>query len=109
ALWFTEIAAKKIGRITASGAVTEFALGSNPGNPREITAGPDGALWFTLSAVSAVGRINTEGDVTEFTLPNAGSLEGITAGPDGNLWFTDTAAGGKVRRVTTAGRFYELP
>jgi hypothetical protein len=44
ALWFTELVANKIGRITTAGAMTEFNVPTPPGL---ITAGPDGALWFT--------------------------------------------------------------
>jgi virginiamycin B lyase len=56
-LWFTEGSACQIGRITPTGAVTEFAI--PPGTPfcelRGITAGPDSQVWF----VDLGGRIGS--------------------------------------------------
>jgi len=65
-----------IGRITSTGAVTNYPL-PNPridnADPRDITVGGDGALWFTIkilsSNASAVGRITTSGQITEYPLP----------------------------------------
>ena len=48
ALWFTEIGANKIGRITTLGVVTnEFTVPTANSDPVFISVGPDGALWFT--------------------------------------------------------------
>ena len=44
ALWFTNRANDTIGRITTTGAITNF--GHNIVNPRAVTTGPDGAVWF---------------------------------------------------------------
>src|SRR5437588_106152 len=66
-LWFTELAADKIGRITTAGVVTEFAVPTAGSAPGSITAGPDGALWFTEFQGNKIGRITTAGVVTEFT------------------------------------------
>jgi virginiamycin B lyase len=113
-LWFTEKQAGRIGRMTPSGTLTEFALpklppqtGAPPGalaeppSPQGITAGPDGALWFTTSN-SLIGRISTFGTITEFKvdgLTQANST--IITGPDGNLWFTGVA--GEIGRITPSG------
>jgi hypothetical protein len=40
ALWFTEMGAGKIGRITVSGTFTEFSLPATASSPEGITAGP---------------------------------------------------------------------
>src|SRR2546423_423289 len=48
------------------------------------------------------------GTVTEFPIPTRGTPFDITAGPDGNLWFTENE-GGKIGRITTAGRITEFP
>jgi virginiamycin B lyase len=90
ALWFTEPEPEKIGRITTSGAVTEFTL-PNPEinrNPTYIVSGPDGALWFTIGGVipGGLGRITTAGDVTFFPAPGQ-SYTGLTVGPDSHFWF----------------------
>ena len=46
-LWFTELSANKVGKITPAGDITEFGAGiSANAGPYEITAGPDGNLWF---------------------------------------------------------------
>jgi streptogramin lyase len=89
ALWFTEPNADKIGRMTPSGALTEFDLAAGT-SPVDITTGPDGALWFTEHFSDKVGRITTSGDVSEYrALSSMGfSAWGITHGPDGALWFT---------------------
>jgi virginiamycin B lyase len=47
ALWFTESAGNKIGRITTSGTITELTVPTAASNPTGIAAGPDGNLWFT--------------------------------------------------------------
>src|SRR5215469_12490235 len=45
ALWFTETAGNKIGRITpVSGKITEYPVS---GAPWDLIIGPDGAFWFT--------------------------------------------------------------
>ena len=68
ALWFTEsacvrqpgprcIIGNKIGRITTTGSVTDFAVPTDGSGPHSITTGPDGALWFTEYYGSRVGRL----------------------------------------------------
>jgi streptogramin lyase len=108
ALWFTESAGNKIGRITTQGAVTEFPLAGNPG-PAGIAAGADGNLWFTERVSSKIGRITTAGVVTEFPTPTPSAEPvGITAAGDGNLWFTERIVS-KICRITTQGVITEFP
>ncbi|HTR03470.1 MAG TPA: sigma-70 family RNA polymerase sigma factor, partial [Thermoanaerobaculia bacterium] len=80
--WYARPCAGKLGRVTASGTVVEFAL-PGPRSPRRIAVGPDGNLWFTES-LPAVGRLSPSGDLAEF--PLSGGAHGIVAGIDGNLW-----------------------
>jgi streptogramin lyase len=100
-LWFTENDANRIGRITPTGAITEFVLPpGGGGGPVDIAAGADGNMWF--AAGNFIGRISpTTGIVTEFPIPtpNAGAF-GITPGPDGNIWFTEEMAN-KIGTITT--------
>ena len=74
-VWFTEVDAvngNRIGRITPSGQIVEFATGITPGSqPFDIAAGPDGNLWFTETA-DRIGRITPAGQVTEFCDGNHG-------------------------------------
>ena len=104
ALWFTETAAGKIGRITTSGAITEYSALSNVfrqnvENPIGIAAGPDGALWFGDAGTNSIGRISTAGTIVEFPVPN-GFPSYLTAGPDGAMYL---ANGPAIDRISPAG------
>ena len=59
-LWFTESANPgRIGRITPTGTIDEFAAGLTPNSaPVGIAAGPDANLWFTENAnPGRIGKI----------------------------------------------------
>lgn len=87
ALWFAEIGAGQIGRITLDGLITEFPLPDRTSRPHAITPGSDGNQWFTEWAGNRVGSITPDGTITVLDLPTAGSEpHGITLGPDGALW-----------------------
>jgi virginiamycin B lyase len=104
AVWFTEFAGGKIGRVTTTGSVTETVIPSGASLGFEgITTGSDGALWFTEANNSAIGRITTAGAAsytTVATVHGAGPL-GITTGPDHNLWFTECNAA-KIGKIVPA-------
>ena len=82
---------RSVGRITPSGAITQFPLGSDPSFAvAGITSGPDGNLWFTEPGSNRIGRISVTGTVEHFPVPTPNSLPlDITVGGDGNLWFTE--------------------
>ena len=101
-LWFTELIGDKIGRITTTGSITEFALPATP-NPFGIAPGPDGNLWFAENGSPNVGRITTAGSISEF--PVSSRNLNIVAGPDGNMWFTELS---KIGRITTTGSLSEF-
>jgi hypothetical protein len=103
ALWFTEPAADKIGRITTAGVITEYpTIGSDVG-VRAIAAGPDGALWYSQGGESpGLMRMTTDGAATARSPAQAGD---ITTGPDGALWFTGRNS---IGRFTMSGVFGEL-
>jgi streptogramin lyase len=113
-LWFTEAQGGKIGRITPSGHVSEYAFQPAPHAVRDevpsaITAAPDGNLWFTEPGGNKIGRITPKGRVTKFQIPTPHAWPiGITAGPDGNLWFTENE-GRKIGRITPEGHITEFP
>ena len=79
ALWFTNYGNNSIGRITTSGAVTNYT-GPGIGDPDQIVAGPDGALWFTNLDNNSIGRITTSGTVTNYTDPSIDGPDGIAVG-----------------------------
>jgi streptogramin lyase len=99
----------QIGRITTSGAITEFTL---PGgtrrttpHPNDLTVGPDRALWFTDSNLSKIGRITTSGALTQFPSSQA-EPPGHHNRPGRSLWFTASFfPSAKIGRVTTNGSF----
>ena len=111
ALWFTQFdsLAHRIGRVTTSGAVTEFPLPGDRG-PLGIAPGPDARLWLTEQKTNTIGRMTLDGDHTSTTIPTANSNPfGIAAGPDGAMWFTEET-GNRVGRVdVTTGAVTEFP
>jgi virginiamycin B lyase len=119
-LWFAEFGSApptgtnapstggQIGRMTTSGAVTQFNLPIGA-SPVIIRAGPDGNLWFTDPGTNTIGRMTTDGALTSFTVPTIASGPiGLTVGIDGALWFTETNTN-KIGRITTSGVFAEFP
>jgi len=103
-LWFTELYGKRIGRITPVGAITEFPIGSAPG---DIVAGHDGNLWYSLDG--AIGHISTSGRTFRPIVVENG-FGPLAAGPDLRLWYGG-AGGLALGRVTPDGRrsLTELP
>lgn len=100
-LWFTEQLANKIGRISTSGAITEFP-GANA--PRGIAAGPDGNVWFT--ELGGIGKITPAGTMSHGKIGTGTETPGdITVGPENALWFSQNSGkgGGTLYRITTAG------
>ena len=110
-LWFLNAGNATVGRITPSGVVTAFPVGTT-GTLTDITAGPDGNLWFTdidcgFPACApghhdSIGRITPAGVVTTFADYHLFFPQDITAGPDGNLWFTNSG-GNTIGRITPSG------
>jgi virginiamycin B lyase len=110
-LWFTELAANKIGRIATAGVIAEYVIPTPKSGPYGITAGSDGAIWFVEYGGNNIGRISTAGAIAEYALPSpASGPMGITAGPDGALWFVEHD-GNNIGRISTAGAIteYALP
>ncbi len=107
-IWFTEQDNNKVGKMTPTGAVTEFTLPTADSEPEQIIAGPDGALWFIESGVDQIGRITTAGKISEFTVPSDGSPQTLAAGPDGNVWFIDSGSNA-IGKITPQGAVTEFP
>jgi virginiamycin B lyase len=108
ALWFTESAGNKIGRSSASGAITEFPIPTPGGNPHGIASTSD-SVWFTEWATNKIGRLTMTGTFSEFGIPTPNSGPwGIALGPDGALWFTEWAKN-QIGRCTQDGVVTEFP
>ena len=113
-MWFAEVGARQIGRITPNGSITEFPVpDSGAGGPTELATGPDGNVWFVEPGPSQFGRITAQGVVTIFPLPmpdvkpngittSLSTPTDIALGPDGNLWFTENLSN-KIGRVSGFG------
>lgn len=109
---YTEYSYDFIGRITPTGAVTQFRLpGQFATYPDQATAekvrdavgiatGPDGNLWFTRPP-EGVGRLTPTGEFSEYPVPADGAGRSIVRGPDGNLWFP--GAGATIKSITPTG------
>jgi RHS repeat-associated protein len=109
-VWFTDSGTGKLGKISTSGTVHEYAAENN--TPVGITSGPDGNLWFVENALRHVSHMTPSGTLTSFTLTRTSTSNvGITTGPDGNLWFTEYVAGyvGKISAKNELLGEYALP
>jgi streptogramin lyase len=101
-VWFTEEAGNRIGRITPSGAITEFPIPTANSQPVSIVTGSDGNLWFAEQDSLKIGRITPTGAITEFPLPSPDNEpRAIALGPDGNIWFA--MDNGDIGRITPTG------
>jgi virginiamycin B lyase len=106
-VWFSELRASAIGRVTPAGEIFSFDLGRGALAER-LTAGPDGAIWFTDPAGNRIGRLGLDGTIAYVPLPTPDSgPAGIISASDGNLWITEHAAN-RVGRVTPLGTLTEF-
>lgn len=107
-VWFTEVFANKIGRITPAGALTEFDT-TVSGLARVIAPGPDGNMWFTLANGSGgyLVSVNASGVFSLHQLPTR-NPRFIATGPDGNIWYTDDNIIGKYESNGTVTQ-YAIP
>ena len=95
-IWFAERSARKIGRVTASGNVTEFAVPPPlTTGPSQIVRGNDGALWFATD--DGFGRSAINGEMTVFPTGLQAASGRLLAAPDGTFWM---GSGGDVIQFT---------
>lgn len=108
-VWFIDEGRNEIGRVTTTGAITEFPLAANS-KPNDLTAGPDGNIWFTDQGnTRAIGRVTRAGTVNQFPITEASAFPTtITAGADGNVWFSDVGPTPAIGRVTPEGTITEF-
>ena len=97
ALWFVEIAAGQIGRISTDGEIEEIPLPDRTAKPHAIAAASAGDCWLTEWGANRIGHITVTGEIVEYDLPSPSSEpHGITVGPDSALWVA-LETGGVVR------------
>ncbi len=109
-IYFAELKASKLARITPMGTFTEWKLPHTGSKPFVTAFGPDGLLYATENAGNRIARLNpSSGTIAEFTVPTAKSAPaGIAAGSDGNVWFAELNAN-KLARITAGGAITEFP
>lgn len=109
-IWFVESNANKIGKMTTSGAVTEYPF-TGVAFPSAFTAGPDGNLWLFgfVGNKGGIARYSTSGaSVGTITLPgNAGQVK-LAPGPGNAMWFHDRNDN-TVGYVTSGGAVQSFP
>ena len=74
-----------IGRVTPSGAMTEFSVLMGG---FDFAVGPDGAIWFPENGIpSQLGRLALDGTrLPSIPIPQAESIRSVAQGADGALW-----------------------
>jgi streptogramin lyase len=91
-LWFTVIGLAsdaRIGKITTSGVVTEYAS-SELGQPEQIVSAPDGALYVADSTAKTLVKVTTSGAITAYQTDFVGgSPLTLAPGPSGQIWVAD--------------------
>jgi streptogramin lyase len=104
-LWFMELGANSITRISPTGEVVAHPIPVQL-HGGGLALGPDGNVWFALETLGSIGRITPAGQVTVVTAPTLGRVEALTAGSDGWLWFaTDPSFGSYTSQRDALGRF----
>lgn len=91
-MWFVEEDANKVGRITPSGQVTEYDLGTQTvpdSSVKDVAVAPDGTIWVAYDSGWRVQAINSSGQTVRgpylFASPYA---EQIQVAADGTPWVT---------------------
>ncbi len=113
-MWFIDgESPPAIGKITPSGAITEYSGLNAEHDLEDIALGPDGNMWFTDAMTfssGAIWRITPSGALGELAPVAANAPSTIAPGPGGNLWFTTfggaTKAIGKITPSATISEYF---
>ena len=112
---YTQEGAHAVGRITPTGAITEFPLPAPQEEPVPVATDRDGSLWFWEPNQHKIGVVAPGGAFTDYAIPTqyastsaVGAASGGVAGASGNVWFTE-AGGRAIGRITRAGAVAEFP
>ena len=93
AMWFTESAADRIGRITPEGDITEYELPSHDrvhANPQGIVRGPDDRLWFVQPLDETVAAFDPKTKrFAEYDLPVKDAFPSDITAANGLLFVAD--------------------
>lgn len=108
-MWFTTDT-RRVGKITTSGTITEYAALPEGVRSFKIINGPDGKLWVSdWNEKGNLWKVTTAGVGTQVAIPDSTWTVDLATGPDGNVWFTVSAKIiGKVVPATGAVTEYPL-
>lgn len=95
-VWFTDLSANAIGRITPNGQVREFSIPTALSLPLEIAKGPDGNIWFGEKNTALLGRLNVA--YTDLAVAITAQPSPATVGT--NLTYTVTVTNHGLTRAT---------
>jgi len=91
---FTDATGGFVGRLSASGVMTLWAVPTPGAELEEINVDPFGNLWFAEQGTNIVGKLNPHAQtITEYTSPTPNSHPaGVLAASDGTIWFSEHSA-----------------
>lgn len=93
ALWVTEQAANKLGRLDSkTGEFKEYSLKTPDSRPHGLVADKAGNIWFTAIAGGYIGKLNPKtGEISEYRPSDGAKIDPHTPAFDhnGTLWFTN--------------------
>ena len=107
-IWFTEWAGNRIGRISVTGAITEFDIPSSHSYPEGIAVTEDGIVWFTETNRNQIGRLTPDGTVREMAIPTPRSDAEGMASEGTTVWFTERV-GGNIGQIGPGSALEEHP
>ncbi|MDZ5664071.1 hypothetical protein SFC79_20010 [Nocardioides sp. S-58] len=115
-MWFLMSDANKVGRITTSGQIQEFALpptdSSVDGPAKGLDVSPDGSVWVTTDHGSNLTRLSSTGQLlADWTFPNYDGCVStcpyggeVRVGPDGTAWVTMNYGSSFIVKMTPSGQ-----
>ncbi|MDB5069168.1 MAG: lyase-like protein [Candidatus Eremiobacteraeota bacterium] len=94
-VWFTD-SSGKIGSVTATGSVTEYAIPRFVHNTYKIIAAADGTFWFTYGrgtggdgGMCRLGHATAAGAISSYAIADC-NTPSLAFGSDGNLWLAES-------------------
>jgi virginiamycin B lyase len=99
----------QIGRITPTGAITEFRVENCQCFLNDIVQGPNDILYFTTNN-PALGRMTTSGQVLDnVAMPNSNAIPNSIAAHGDDIWFTDFNNNSLWRYNVSTNTFTQFP
>jgi len=110
AAWFTDPSAIAVLRMTPSGELRSFPLGTPIARLARLAVAPDGAVWFAESTAYSITRLK-DGVLQRHDVQSVrGGPYGVAVAADGTVWATLQSAN-QLIRIAPSGELtqYDLP